>query len=80
MPVEGFDVHPIRKLIYMAFNRFSERFVDRFMVVSDALEKMMIEKHRIDPQRVVKIYNGIEKDEYCISDEEIVRRRSSFRT
>jgi len=80
MPVEGFDVHPIRKLIYMAFNRFSECFVDRFIVVSDALEKMMIEKHRIAPQRIVKIYNGIETDEYCISDEEIVHRRSSFRT
>ncbi|MFV1977124.1 MAG: glycosyltransferase [Candidatus Scalindua sp.] len=80
MPVEGFDVNPIKKLIYMAFNRFSECFVDRFIVVSDALEKMMIEKHRIAPQKIVKIYNGIETDEYCISDEEIVHRRSSFRT
>ncbi len=79
MPVEGFDVNPIRKLIYMVFNRFSERFVDRFMVVSDALEKIMIEKHGIAPQRVVKIYNGIEKDEYCIENEETVCRRSKFR-
>ncbi len=79
MPVEGFDVNPLRKLIYMVFNRFSERFVDRFMVVSDALEKIMIEKHGIAPQRVVKIYNGIEKDEYCIEDKEIVYRRSRFR-
>jgi glycosyltransferase involved in cell wall biosynthesis len=79
MPVEGFDVNPIRKFIYTVFNRFSERFVDRFMVVSDALEKMMIEKHRIDPQKVVKIYNGIEKDEYCRPDKEIAYRRSSFR-
>ena len=79
MPVEGFDVNPLRKLIYMAFNRFSERFVDRFMVVSDALEKMLIEKHGIEPQRVVKIYNGIEKDEYCIPDKEIACRRSRFR-
>ena len=79
MPVEGFDVHPIRKLIYIIFSRFSERFVDRFMVVSDSLEKMMIEKHGIEPQKVVKIYNGIETDEYCISDEEIAYRRSSFR-
>jgi glycosyltransferase involved in cell wall biosynthesis len=79
MPVEGFDVHPIRKLIYIIFSRFSERFVDRFMVVSDALEKIMIEKHGIEPQKVVKIYNGIETDEYCISDEEIAYRRSSFR-
>ncbi|KHE92950.1 MAG: glycosyltransferase family 4 protein [Candidatus Scalindua rubra] len=79
MPVKGFDVSPIRKLIYTAFNRFSERFVDRFMVVSDALEKMMIEQHKIDPQRVVKIYNGIEKEEYCISDEEIMLGRLKFR-
>ena len=79
MPVEGFDVNPIRKLIYKLFNRFSERFVDRFMVVSDALEKAMIEKHKIEPQRVVKIYNGIEKDEYCIPDKEIACRRSRFR-
>lgn len=79
MPVEGFDVNPIRKFIYKTFNRFSECFVDRFMVVSDALEKMMIEKRRIEPQRIVKIYNGIETDEYCISDAEIAHRRSSFR-
>jgi len=79
MPVEGFDVNPIRKLIYMVFNRFSERFVDRFMVVSDALQKLMIEKRGIESQRVVKIYNGIELDEYCISDEEIVYGRSRFR-
>jgi len=79
MPVEGFDVSPIRKLTYTVFNRFSERFVDRFIVVSDSLEKIMIEKHGIGPQRVVKIYNGIEKDEYCIADEEIAYRRSKFR-
>ena len=79
MPVDGFDINPIRKLIYKAFDLFSERFVDKFMVVSDALEKMMIEKHRIEPQRVVKIYNGVEKDEYGISDEEIVCKGSRFR-
>ncbi len=79
MPVEGFDVNPIKKLIYIIFNRFSERFVDRFIVVSGSLEKIMIEKHGIESQRVVKIYNGIEKDEYCIADEEIAYRRSRFR-
>ncbi len=39
----------------------------------------MIVKHGIEPQRVVKIYNGIEKDEYCIENEETVCRRSRFR-
>ncbi len=79
MPVEGFDVNPIRKFIYKVFNRFSESFVDRFMVVSDALEKMMIEKRRIGPNRVVKIYNGIEKDDFCIAEDELVCRRTGFR-
>ncbi|MCP4252516.1 MAG: glycosyltransferase family 4 protein [Candidatus Scalindua sp.] len=79
MTVEGFDVNPIKKLIYILLNRFSERFVDRFMVVSDALKKMMIEKHRIEPHRVVKIYNGIEVDDFCLADDEIVRRRKEFR-
>ncbi|MCR4290851.1 MAG: glycosyltransferase, partial [Candidatus Scalindua sp.] len=27
MPVGGFDVHPIKKLVYIALDRFSERFV-----------------------------------------------------
>jgi glycosyltransferase involved in cell wall biosynthesis len=79
MTVEGFDVSPIRKLIYKTFSRFSERFVDRFMVVSHAMEKMMIEKHRIEPQKVIKIYNGIETDDFCLADDEIVRRRTGFR-
>ncbi len=79
MTVEGFDVNPIKKLIYILLNRFSERFVDRFMVVSDALKKMMIEKHKIEPQKVVKIYNGIEKDDYVIADDEIMCIRTGFR-
>ena len=79
MPVEGFDVALTKKFVYIVLNRFSERFVDRFIVVSDALQKTMIEQHKIEPQRVVKIYNGIEKDEYCMPDEEIARRRISFR-
>jgi glycosyltransferase involved in cell wall biosynthesis len=79
MPVEGFDVNPIKKLIYIALNRFSERFVDRFIVVSDALEKTMIEKHKIEPQRVVKIYNGIEKDEFSMEEKELESKRLKIR-
>ena len=79
MPVGGFDVNPIKKFIYVTLNRFSERFVDKFIVTSDTLEKTMIEKHRIEPQRVVKIYNGVEVDKYCIENEEVVQRKSRYR-
>ncbi|MFC1868984.1 glycosyltransferase family 4 protein [Thermodesulfobacteriota bacterium] len=64
MPVEGFDVGILRKKIYRLFDRFSERYVDRFIVVSDALKDMMINKRGIFPEKVVRIYNGIEIDRY----------------
>jgi glycosyltransferase involved in cell wall biosynthesis len=50
------------------------------MVVSDALEKIMIERHKCDPQKVVKIYNGIEIDEYRINyEEEVMHGKSRLR-
>ena len=64
MPVEGFDVNPLKKKIYSLFDRFSERFVDRFLVVSDVLRAKMIGEHGILAEKVVRIYNGIEVDHY----------------
>jgi len=62
MPVEGFDVGLIKKIIYLVLDRFSERFVDRYIVVSEALRKRLIEKHKIPAKKIVKIYNGVEID------------------
>jgi glycosyltransferase involved in cell wall biosynthesis len=64
MPVEGFDVGPVRKKIYSLFDRFSEKFVDRFLVVSDVLRDKMIRGHGIPAEKVIRIYNGIEIDHY----------------
>jgi glycosyltransferase involved in cell wall biosynthesis len=64
MPVEGFDVNPLKKKIYSLFDRFSERFVDRFLVVSDVLRTKMIGEHGILVEKVVRIYNGIEVNHY----------------
>jgi glycosyltransferase involved in cell wall biosynthesis len=64
MPVEGFDVGPVRKGIYRFFDRFSERFVDRFLVVSDALRDAIIAEHGIPAEKVTRIYNGIEIEHY----------------
>lgn len=62
MPVEGFDVPPWRKFVYKRIDRLTEGFVDRFIVVSDRLTEILIRDHRIPPDRVVKIFNGIETD------------------
>ncbi|HEY5497558.1 MAG TPA: glycosyltransferase family 4 protein, partial [Syntrophales bacterium] len=75
MPVEGYDVGPMKMLLYRAFDRFSERFVDRFLVVSSVLAQAMIQGHGIPQEKVVKIYNGIETDYYKPHDQEEGRRR-----
>ncbi|OGW39036.1 MAG: hypothetical protein A2Y97_02365 [Nitrospirae bacterium RBG_13_39_12] len=64
MPVEGFDVSPSSKMIYRFFDKLSEKYVDRFIVVSDVLKDMMIKKRGIDRDKVFRIYNGIEVDRY----------------
>ncbi len=64
MPVEGFDVNPWLKWIYQLADRCSERFVDRFIVVSDRLRKTLTHKHHIPAEKVTLIYNGIELKEY----------------
>jgi glycosyltransferase involved in cell wall biosynthesis len=64
MPVEGFDVSQLRKRVYRFLDRFSERYVDRFIVVSGVLKKHLIQQRKIAPDRVVRIYNGVELDQY----------------
>jgi len=64
MPIEGFDVGPLRKKFYLLMDRLSGIFVKRFIVVSEALEKLLIQGRGVPTQRVVRIYNGIELDLY----------------
>jgi glycosyltransferase involved in cell wall biosynthesis len=69
MPVEGFDVGFIRKKVYSLFDRFSGKFVDRFLVVSDVLRDNLIRKRGIPAEKVVRIYNGVEVDHYLPQDQ-----------
>ena len=64
MPIEGFDVGILRKKIYLFMDRLSGRFVERFIVVSGALERLLTHDRGVPVQRVVRIYNGIEVDLY----------------
>lgn len=62
MPVEGFDIGLIKKTVYVVLDRFGERFVDQFIVVSEALRERLIERHKIPSKKIVRIYNGVEID------------------
>jgi glycosyltransferase involved in cell wall biosynthesis len=64
MPVEGFNVSPLRKIAYRFLDLLSGHYVDRFIVVSESLKRILTEGRGIPAQRVVRIYNGIEVDQY----------------
>ena len=79
MPVEGYDVGALRKGVYRFFDRFSKRYVDRFVTVSEVLKKTLIDQHKIPEGKVVKIYNGIEIEEYRPNGKEVRSQKSEVR-
>ena len=64
MPVKGYDVGALRKGVYRFFDWLSERYADRFIVVSEVLRETLLSSYKIPPDKVIKIYNGIELNEY----------------
>lgn len=80
MPVEGYDVGALIKGIYCFFDRLLERYVDQFIVVSEVLRKKLIITHKIPSEKIIKIYNGVELNEYQLSDsdESITKIRKEY--
>jgi glycosyltransferase involved in cell wall biosynthesis len=81
MPVDGFNIAVIRKRIYQLIDRFSEKTVDCFIVVSDALANTLKIEHNIVEEKIRKIYNGIETNIYSSgkNDDGITKKiRNSF--
>ncbi len=64
MLVEGYDVSILRKGLYILIDRWTERWVNKFIVLSEAMRQSLIKRHKIPPENIVKIYNGIEIEEY----------------
>lgn len=80
MPVDGFNVNTLRKSVYRFFDRFSEKYVDRFIVVSDVLKSILINSHHIPSDKIVKIYNGVEMARFNLDfcDQKSPKVRKSF--
>jgi glycosyltransferase involved in cell wall biosynthesis len=68
MLVEGYDIGVLRKKVYCTLDRFSERYVDKFTVVSDILKEKLIVTHNIPERKIETIYNGIELQKYRTYD------------
>jgi glycosyltransferase involved in cell wall biosynthesis len=62
MPADGFNVSIFRKALYRLLDRLTEKYVDGFIVVSNELKRLLIERHRIPPDKIFKVPNGVEID------------------
>jgi glycosyltransferase involved in cell wall biosynthesis len=60
MPVDGFNVGMLRRGIYRLIEKFSEKSVDCFIVVSDGLIDILKNHHNISENKIYKVFNGIE--------------------
>jgi glycosyltransferase involved in cell wall biosynthesis len=79
MLVEGYDVSRSRKGLYVLIDRWTERWVNKFTVLSEAMRRSLIERHKIPPENIVKIYNGIEIEEYNPDLKEIRNKKLEVR-
>ncbi len=62
--VDNYDVMFLKKILYILCDRLTQRFVNKFIVVSQSLHEFLIKEHGIAPDKVTTIYNGIELDQY----------------
>ncbi|NOR54184.1 MAG: glycosyltransferase, partial [Candidatus Aminicenantes bacterium] len=79
MMVEGYDVSIPRKSLYVLMDRQTERWVDRFIILSEASRRTLIEGHEIPPEKIVKIHNGIEIEEYHPDIKEVRNKKLELR-
>lgn len=64
MLVDGFDVGLLRKTVYKIADRYSARYVTRYITVSRALKDRLVRERGIPPDKISIIYNGVEFDQY----------------
>ncbi|UCC38729.1 MAG: glycosyltransferase family 4 protein [Candidatus Aminicenantes bacterium] len=79
MLVEGYDVSTLKKGFYVFIDRWTEKKVDKFIILSEPLRQTLIEKHKIPPEKIVKIYNGIETEEYDPNIQGITNKKHKVR-
>ncbi len=77
-PVEGFNVGETRRRIYLILDRFSARFVHLFIVVSESQKLNMLNTRNIPPEKVVRIYNGIEIKDFTYNRDAGLRIRTGL--
>jgi glycosyltransferase involved in cell wall biosynthesis len=58
--------------------RTTNRLPDRIICVSEAVKRVVVERERVEPSRVVVVHNGIEIHDGASADREATRRKLGF--
>lgn len=77
-PVEEYNVNFIRKAVYTALDRFGESFVDRFIAVADHINQKLVCVRGIAPEKILRIYNGIDAAEYALRPDLAAKVRADY--
>ncbi|MFH2204569.1 MAG: glycosyltransferase family 4 protein [Elusimicrobiota bacterium] len=64
VPLEEYDVCPLKKAAYVALDRLGERYVDKFIVVAEHLRMKLDATRGIPPDKMVMIHNGVDAEAY----------------
>jgi glycosyltransferase involved in cell wall biosynthesis len=68
MPVDGFAVDRLRRGVYRFFDRLARPRVDRFIVVSQALRRRLVQSWGVPEARVALVHNGVETERLAPSE------------
>ncbi|HBU69269.1 MAG TPA: hypothetical protein DEE98_02675 [Elusimicrobia bacterium] len=63
-PVEEYDVHQFRKIIYTFLDKLTEKIDDHFIAVTESIKNGILRVHKISPDKISVIHNGIELDHF----------------
>jgi len=64
MFIDGFDVGPLKKTVYLLADRWSAQFVDHYIAVSQAIGHRLTERCGIPEDKITVIYNGVDRNRY----------------
>ncbi|THB75661.1 MAG: glycosyltransferase [Desulfobulbaceae bacterium] len=71
------DPHITKKILL--YEKICLKFVDGCVGISDGVCEFFKHELRVKPQKVFKIYNGVDDEKYLLSDEEKKQIRTSYR-
>ena len=77
-PIDTFDVNKLKKKIYLLLYKIPEKISNKIIVVSDNLKYTLLKNHKINPNKICLIRNGIDTKEYNFSELSRQKIRNEF--